>query len=57
MKKITDADFKYTPSHETDIGKRFRKVRAEQKAKAEKDARNAAEAESKTLHLPSKRAA
>lgn len=38
MKRITDKSFKYTPSHETDISKRFRKVIAEQKRNAEEAA-------------------
>lgn len=31
MPRLTDKSFVYTPSHETDIGKRFRKIIAEQK--------------------------
>ena len=36
MSRILDKSFKYVPSHETDISKLFKKIRAEQKAKAEK---------------------
>lgn len=34
MPRITDKSFVYTPSHDTDIGKRFRKIIAEQKRAA-----------------------
>lgn len=32
--RLTDKNFVYTPSHDTDIGKRFRKIIAEQKRAA-----------------------
>ncbi len=41
MIKITDKAFRYTPSHETDLRKKFRKLRQEQQAA---EARKAAEA-------------
>lgn len=32
MKKITDRDFKYTPSFNTDLRKKFRRMAQEQRA-------------------------
>ncbi len=32
MIRITDKAFRYTPSHETDLRKKFRKLRQEQQA-------------------------
>ena len=43
MIRITDKAFRYTPSHETDLRKKFRKLRLEQQAA---EARKAAEASS-----------
>lgn len=72
MKKITDPTFKYVPSFETDLRKKFRRIQAEnaatQKAKAEqeaaaaaaqaaRDAANAAEATNKTITLKERRKA
>ncbi len=48
---ILDKRFKYVPAAQTDISKLFKRVRAEQKAKAERDARNEAEAADKTTTL------
>jgi len=53
MKRITDKGFDYTPSHETDIGKRFKRIWSEQRAvaraKAEQERRDQAEAQEKTI--------
>lgn len=35
MKRITDKDFKYTPSHSTDIRKTFERLARQKKAKEE----------------------
>ena len=51
MKKITDKDFKYTPAAQTDISRLFKRVRGELKAKAEQEARDAAEATRKVKPL------
>lgn len=51
MSRILDPKFKYVPAHATDLKARFRKVRAELKAKAEQAARNEAEAEAKVKPL------
>lgn len=51
MSRILDKSFRYTPAAQTDISKLFKRVRAEQKAKAERDAKNAAEAQAKTMPL------
>lgn len=60
MKRITDPSFKYTPSFETDLRKRFRKMEQERRAaetrKAEQDALNAAEANTKTITLKARKA-
>ena len=44
----------YRPAAQTDIRKTFARVRAYQKAKEAEAVANAAEAQSKTLHLPRK---
>ena len=46
MRKITDKLFIYTPSFETDIGKRFRRIIAAQKASAKARAEQDAKIES-----------
>ena len=48
--KYTDLRYPngYTPAAATDLEKTFRRIRAEQKAAAELEARNKAEAEQKT---------
>lgn len=51
MKRITDPKFKYTPSYDTDIKKRFRKIEAENKARRALEAANRAEAQTKTIPL------
>jgi hypothetical protein len=64
MLKITDKSFRYTPSYETDLRKKFRKIEQERKA-AEAAARQKARAQAeeleksvvtmasrRTLHLP-----
>ena len=48
MKRLTDPTFKYTPSHETDLRKKFAKIRRAQKAAA-------AEAAAKVSVLPAKK--
>ena len=48
MSRILDRSFKYVSAAQTDISKLFKRVRAEQKAAAEQEARNKAEAEQKT---------
>lgn len=48
---ILDKRFRYTPAASTDISKLFKRVRAEQKAKANQDARNEEEAAAKTVQL------
>lgn len=53
---ILDRRFKYTPAAQTDVSKTFKRIRAEQKAKAEQDARNAAEAAAKTTTLKTRTA-
>jgi len=66
MSRILDKSFKYVPSHETDLKKRFAKMRAELKAKAAREAEqarvqaaqnaaNAAEASSKTISLKARK--
>lgn len=51
--RYTDTRYQngYRPSAQTDIRKTFARVRAEQKAKAEQDAANAAEAQVKVKAL------
>lgn len=44
---ILDKRFKYVPAAQTDITRTFKRIRAEQKAKAERDAQNAKEAADK----------
>ena len=44
---ILDKRFKYIPAAQTDISKLFKRVRAEQKAQAEREAQNAKEAAAK----------
>lgn len=51
MKRITDPSFKYVPSFDTDLRKKFRKVQADLKAKAAQEAANVAEANTKTIPL------
>ena len=51
MSRILDRSFKYVSAAQTDISKLFKRVRAEQKAAAEQEARNKAEAEQKTRTL------
>lgn len=46
----------YKPAAQTDIRKTFARIRAEQKAKAEQEARNAAEAAAKTTTLKTRTA-
>lgn len=46
----------YKSAAQTDIRKTFARIRAEQKAKAEQDARNAAEAAAKTTKLKARTA-
>ena len=64
---ILDRRFKYVPAAKTDVRKTFARARAEQKAKADKeaaeirareelDARNAAEAAAKTTKLKTRTA-
>lgn len=58
--KFTDAQrypFGYRRAVETDVRQTFRRVRAEQKAKAAQEASNLAEANTKTITLPRKRGA
>lgn len=56
MKRITDKAFEYTPSFNTDLRKKFRRIQADQraadKAKAAQEAADAAEAEAKTIPYP-----
>lgn len=47
MSRILDSRFKYVPAAKTNIAKTFERIRKELKAKAEQEARNAAEAASK----------
>lgn len=35
MKKITDPDFKYTPSYDTDLRKKFKRMEQEHRKRAE----------------------
>jgi hypothetical protein len=37
LRSILDRAFVYTPSHETDLRKRFAKIRREQRAEAERE--------------------
>jgi hypothetical protein len=48
---LLDPKWKYTPSTHTDIRKRFKRVQAEQKAAAERQRANEAEAEAKVQQL------
>ena len=48
MLKITDKSFRYTPSYETDLRTKFRKIEKERKA-AEAAARDKARAEAEEL--------
>jgi hypothetical protein len=48
MLKITDKSFRYTPSYETDLRKKFRRIELERKA-AEAAARDKARAEAEEL--------
>jgi len=50
MLKITDKSFRYTPSYETDLRKKFRKIEQERKA-AEAAARAQARAEAEAEGL------
>jgi hypothetical protein len=47
MKRIYDPEFRYVPSHETDIRKTFERLRRRQRV-------NAAEAKEKVAQLPRK---
>lgn len=51
MSRILDKSFKYIPAAQTDITRTFKRIRAEQKAKAEREAQNAKEAADKTTTL------
>lgn len=51
MSRIFDKAFKYVPAAKTNVAATFRRIRAEQKAKAEEEAKNAAEANQKTIPL------
>jgi hypothetical protein len=48
---ILDRRFKYTPAANTDLRKTFKRIRAEQKAKAERERANEAEAAAKVQNL------
>lgn len=43
MKRILDPDFKYVPSHETDLKKRFAQIRRQQKEERERIEKEQAE--------------
>lgn len=52
MKRITGPSFKYTPSFETDLRKKFRKMGQERRAaEARKAALDAAEANTKPIPI------
>lgn len=51
MKSILHKDFHYVPAHDTDIRKTFRRIERDRKAKADLEARNAAEREVKVAKI------
>lgn len=52
MLKITDKSFRYTPSYETDLRKKFRRIEQERKAaEAAARAQARAEAEEREKHV------
>lgn len=54
MKRITDRGFVYSPSYDTDISKRFRRMAKDQRAAAKQAAANAEEAAAKVATLKRK---
>ena len=51
MKRITDKDFKYRPSYETDVAKTFARLRREQKEREEAAKKIAEEQEQKLVRM------
>lgn len=56
MLKITDKRFRYTPSFNTDLRKRFRRMEQERRALEALEAANAAEAQAKVVQVTRKKA-